>query len=196
MKANSNLGARRWPSWAPAPTSFRAASCARACGGRPAEDRVLRRRQDRAGDALRSTPTSVLQRRVEPELDALEVAVAGRSARISVRVNPDVDAGTHANISTGKAENKFGVRSRGRASLSRAAKLPGVEVVGIDCISAARSPTFLAPLRACRSRRRRADGQSSTSISAAASASASADEKRRRYPAYARSCSGWGLGAR
>src|SRR3984957_10153211 len=47
----------------------------------------------------------------EPELELLSrfAVEAGKTARISVRVNPDVDAGTHAKISTGKAENKFGV---------------------------------------------------------------------------------------
>src|SRR6202047_2105871 len=47
----------------------------------------------------------------EPELELLsKLAVeAGKTARISVRVNPDVDAGTHAKISTGRAENKFGI---------------------------------------------------------------------------------------
>ena len=53
-----------------------------------------------------------LQRREsEPELEALSEVAAGlgRTARIALRVNPDVDAKTHAKISTGKAENKFGV---------------------------------------------------------------------------------------
>jgi len=71
----------------------------------------------------------------EPELDLLSrLAVeAGRTARISVRVNPDVDAGTHAKISTGKSENKFGIPiSQARAVYARAAKLPGIEVTGVD----------------------------------------------------------------
>src|SRR6266581_3947484 len=56
---------------------------------------------------------------------------AGKTARISVRVNPDVDAGTHAKIATGKAENKFGVPiARAREVYARAAKLPGIEVTG------------------------------------------------------------------
>ena len=58
---------------------------------------------------------------------------AGKTARISVRVNPDVDAGTHAKIATGKSENKFGVPiARARAVYARAATLPGIEVTGID----------------------------------------------------------------
>ncbi|HTO60862.1 MAG TPA: diaminopimelate decarboxylase [Bradyrhizobium sp.] len=71
----------------------------------------------------------------EPELDLLSrLAVeTGRTARISVRVNPDVDAGTHAKISTGKSENKFGIPlARARAVYARAAKLPGIQVTGTD----------------------------------------------------------------
>ena len=50
-----------------------------------------------------------------------------------MRVNPDVDAGTHAKIATGKSENKFGIPiARARAVYARAAKLPGIEVTGID----------------------------------------------------------------
>src|SRR6201994_2751764 len=69
------------------------------------------------------------------ELDLLSrLAVeAGKTARISVRVNPDVDAGTHAKISTGKSENKFGIPiAHARAVYARAAKLPGLEITGVD----------------------------------------------------------------
>jgi diaminopimelate decarboxylase len=71
----------------------------------------------------------------EAELDLLSAIAAGkgRTARISVRVNPDVDAKTHAKIATGKSENKFGIPiSRGREVYARAAKLPGLEVTGVD----------------------------------------------------------------
>jgi diaminopimelate decarboxylase len=71
----------------------------------------------------------------EPELEALsQVAVSrGTRARIAIRVNPDVDAKTHAKISTGKSENKFGVPiSRAREVYARAARLPGVEIDGVD----------------------------------------------------------------
>src|SRR5258705_2150960 len=71
----------------------------------------------------------------EPELELLSrLAVeAGKTARISVRVNPDVDAGTHAKIATGKSENKFGIPiSRARAVYARAAKLKGVRAAGVD----------------------------------------------------------------
>jgi len=71
----------------------------------------------------------------EPELDLLsEIATSkGRTACISIRVNPDVDAKTHAKISTGLSENKFGIPiSRARAVYAHAAKLPGVRVAGVD----------------------------------------------------------------
>jgi diaminopimelate decarboxylase len=71
----------------------------------------------------------------EPELELLSAVAAakGRRAAISLRVNPDVDAKTHAKIATGKSENKFGIPiSRARDVYARAAKLPGVRVRGVD----------------------------------------------------------------
>jgi diaminopimelate decarboxylase len=71
----------------------------------------------------------------EAELELLSAIAAGkgRTAAISVRVNPDVDAKTHAKIATGKAENKFGIPiSHARDVYARAAKLPGLEVAGVD----------------------------------------------------------------
>ena len=71
----------------------------------------------------------------EPELRALsEVATdLNTTAPITIRVNPDVDARTHAKIATGKSENKFGIPiARARAVYAEAAALPGIEVVGID----------------------------------------------------------------
>jgi diaminopimelate decarboxylase len=70
-----------------------------------------------------------------PELEALSArAVANaRKARISLRINPDVDAGTHAKISTGKKEDKFGIPfADAIAAYAAAAGLPGIEVTGID----------------------------------------------------------------
>ena len=59
---------------------------------------------------------------------------AGKVARISLRVNPDVDARTHPYISTGLAENKFGIAyADARAAYREAAQLPQLAVVGIDC---------------------------------------------------------------
>ena len=58
----------------------------------------------------------------------------GLTARVSLRVNPDVDAGTHPYISTGLKGNKFGVaHDHALATYVRAATLPGIAVVGIDC---------------------------------------------------------------
>jgi diaminopimelate decarboxylase len=71
----------------------------------------------------------------EAELDLLAaIAVAkGRAIDISLRVNPDIDPKTHAKISTGKAENKFGIPiSRARDVYARAAKLKGVRIAGVD----------------------------------------------------------------
>ncbi|WP_457798694.1 diaminopimelate decarboxylase [Methylocystis sp. S23] len=71
----------------------------------------------------------------EPELGAISrvASAKGVTAPVSLRVNPDVDARTHKKISTGKAENKFGVPlSHAREVYARAAKLPGIEVAGAD----------------------------------------------------------------
>ena len=71
----------------------------------------------------------------EPELELLsEVAKrVGQRATVSIRVNPDVDAKTHHKISTGKAEDKFGISyKRAREVYARAASLPAIDVAGID----------------------------------------------------------------
>src|SRR5262249_43860573 len=71
----------------------------------------------------------------EGELELLSrLAVeTGRTARISIRVNPDVDAGTHAKISTGKSENKFGIPlSQAQEVYARAARMPGIKITGTD----------------------------------------------------------------
>ncbi|MFZ5964361.1 diaminopimelate decarboxylase [Thalassococcus sp. BH17M4-6] len=71
----------------------------------------------------------------EPEMAVLsEVAHGlGKVAPITIRVNPDVDARTHAKISTGKSENKFGIPiSQARRVYADAAALPGIKVIGID----------------------------------------------------------------
>lgn len=71
----------------------------------------------------------------EPEMQVLsDVAMSlGKVAPITVRVNPDVDAKTHAKISTGKKEDKFGIPiSRAREVYAMAATLPGLKVIGID----------------------------------------------------------------
>jgi diaminopimelate decarboxylase len=72
----------------------------------------------------------------EGELDLLnDVALAlGQRAPVSLRVNPDVDAGTHPYISTGLKGNKFGIaHEQALAAYRHAAALPGLRVMGIDC---------------------------------------------------------------
>ncbi len=71
----------------------------------------------------------------EPELHQLNAVAAGlgKVAAIAFRINPDVDARTHAKISTGKSENKFGVPwTRAREIYAAAAKLPAIRVQGVD----------------------------------------------------------------
>ncbi|MFV0927836.1 MULTISPECIES: diaminopimelate decarboxylase [Pseudomonas] len=70
------------------------------------------------------------------ELERLQVVAAemGVRAPISLRVNPDVDAGTHPYISTGLKENKFGIAIADAEEVYvRAAQLPNLEIVGVDC---------------------------------------------------------------
>jgi diaminopimelate decarboxylase len=86
----------------------------------------------------------------EPELELLSrlASEQGKTARISVRVNPDVDSGSHAKISTGKSENKFGIPlTQARGVYARAAKLPGIRVTGVD-VHIGSQITDLVPLEA------------------------------------------------
>jgi diaminopimelate decarboxylase len=83
----------------------------------------------------------------EPELQVLSrlATAKGCVAPIALRVNPDVDAKTHAKISTGKAENKFGIPiGHARALFAEAARLPGIKVTGVD-IHIGSQITDLAP---------------------------------------------------
>jgi diaminopimelate decarboxylase len=85
----------------------------------------------------------------EPELEALSEVATGleRTARIALRVNPDVDARTHAKISTGKSENKFGIPFLDAVRIyRRAAALPGIAVTGIH-MHIGSQITELAPFR-------------------------------------------------
>ncbi len=86
----------------------------------------------------------------EPELRRLSEVATGMSAvaPITLRVNPDVDARTHEKIATGKADTKFGIPiSRAREVYAEAARLPGIEVVGID-VHIGSQLTDLAPFEA------------------------------------------------
>jgi diaminopimelate decarboxylase len=86
----------------------------------------------------------------EGELELLSEIAAGKGARapVAVRVNPDVAAGGHAKISTGKKSDKFGVPwERARAVYARATALPGVDVQGVD-VHIGSQVTELAPFEA------------------------------------------------
>jgi diaminopimelate decarboxylase len=88
------------------------------------------------GEMRAALEAGILQLNVESEgeLRRLSAVAAdmGKTAEIAIRVNPDVDAGTLAKISTGKAENKFGVPlDRVEALYAEAAALPGIRPVGI-----------------------------------------------------------------
>ncbi len=70
-----------------------------------------------------------------PELEALDRVARAADARapVALRINPDVDAGSHDKISTGRREDKFGIAwTEARDAYARAATLPGIEIVGID----------------------------------------------------------------
>ncbi|AEF20365.1 diaminopimelate decarboxylase [Pseudomonas fulva] len=70
------------------------------------------------------------------ELERLQKVAAEMDVKapVSLRVNPDVDAGTHPYISTGLKENKFGIDiEQAEAVYARAAELPNIEVIGVDC---------------------------------------------------------------
>jgi diaminopimelate decarboxylase len=140
VKANSNLAVLQW-------------FARRGCGFDIVSGGELERVLAAGGDATRVVFSGVGKTRAEMSraLDAgvmcfnvesigeLELlsAVAGtsrRTARVSLRVNPDVDAKTHPYISTGLRGNKFGIaHTEAMAAFRRAARMPGIEVVGIDC---------------------------------------------------------------
>ena len=140
MKANSNLAVLQ--TFAEAGCGFDIVSGGElervlAAGGDPAKvvfSGVGKTRAEMA-QALRAG-VACFNVESESELELLsQVAVeVGRTARISLRVNPDVDPKTHPYISTGLKGNKFGVaHERAVATYRRAAALPGIEVAGIDC---------------------------------------------------------------
>ncbi len=85
-----------------------------------------------------------------PELEALSQVAAGLgvTAPVALRVNPDIDAGTHHKISTGRKENKFGIDiDHAREAYAFAAGLPGVRAVGV-AVHIGSQLTSLAPFRA------------------------------------------------
>lgn len=105
-------------------------------GGVPPERIVFSGVGKTRAEMAAALEAGILQFNLESETEAQtlsEVASGmGRIADVAFRVNPDVDAGTHAKISTGKAENKFGVPiDRAAAAYALAAGLPGLNPVGI-----------------------------------------------------------------
>ena len=196
--------ASRWQSSAPAPTWCRKAKCAARWPPAFRRSKILfsgvgktAREMDFALDA------GILCFNVEsePELELLSArAVAtGRTAPVSLRINPDVDAKTHKKISTGKAENKFGIPwQRAREVYARAAEAARHPASPASTrISAARSPICspsTTPLRCSPNWSARCGPtatRSSMSISAAASAFPTAPTTiRRRCPTPMRRSSG------
>ncbi|QXP88369.1 diaminopimelate decarboxylase [Methylococcus capsulatus] len=93
------------------------------------------KREDELARAL-DTGIRCFNVEVAEELDRLDrlAGERGVKAPVSLRVNPDVDAGTHPYISTGLRENKFGIEvEEALVQYRRAARMPNLEVVGIDC---------------------------------------------------------------
>ena len=141
MKANSSLAVLQ--TFAQAGCGFDIVSggeLARvlAAGGDAGARRVLRRRQDPRRDAAGAAGRrALLQRRERGRARPPRRGGAWRwaaRAPVSLRVNPDVDAGTHPYISTGLKDNKFGIaHDQALAAYRHAASLPGLQVVGIDC---------------------------------------------------------------
>jgi diaminopimelate decarboxylase len=115
-------------------------------------DRIVFSGVGKSGDEIRlALEHGVGQINVEsePELDLISGIAASMKTRapIALRVNPDVDARTHEKITTGRKENKFGIDIlRAPAIYDRAAKVPGIEVVGI-AVHIGSQLTDLAPFR-------------------------------------------------
>jgi len=84
----------------------------------------------------------------EAEMLSEVAAGLGRAAKVAFRINPNVDAGTHSKISTGRADDKFGIAyDRATAAFARAAELPGLEPVCV-AVHIGSQLTDLAPMRA------------------------------------------------
>jgi diaminopimelate decarboxylase len=108
-----------------------------AAGGDPAKV-VFSGVAKQAGEMARALEVGIKCFNVEsrPELERLSAVAErlGKVAPVSLRVNPDVDAGTHPYISTGLKDNKFGIPVEEALTVYElAAGLPGIEIVGIDC---------------------------------------------------------------
>ncbi|WP_299984474.1 diaminopimelate decarboxylase [uncultured Ruegeria sp.] len=101
-------------------------------------DRIVFSGVGKTADEIRTALTGGIRQfnvESEPEMQVINAVALelGKVAPITIRVNPDVDAKTHAKIATGKSENKFGIPiSRATEVYALAAGLPGLEVIGID----------------------------------------------------------------
>ena len=161
--------ARRSPPQGSAETSSRSANIGARCaaGMPPRANPLFRRRQDRRRDdrgACRAACfSSTLESVEEAHMLSGVAAASGQVAPVALRINPDVDAGTHAKITTGTAENKFGIAAGEALAALRAARtFPGSRWSGSPSISAASLPAwprskraFDAPRRIdCRAARR------------------------------------------
>jgi diaminopimelate decarboxylase len=118
----------------------------------PAGDVVFSGVGKMASEMARALEAGLGQFNLESEEEGVELAgiaqAMGKRAICTLRVNPDVDAGTHAKISTGKAENKFGVAyGRAAAIYARLAALPGLDMRGL-AVHIGSQITDLAPSRA------------------------------------------------
>lgn len=101
-------------------------------------DRIVFSGVGKTADEIRMALTGGIRQfnvESEPELEVLNrvAGALGKTAPITIRVNPDVDAKTHAKIATGKSENKFGIPiARAREVYAMAASMPHLDVIGID----------------------------------------------------------------
>ena len=124
---------------------------ARAAGVPP--DRIVFSGVGKTEDEMRQAMSGGIRQfnvESEPEMALLSTVAVSMDtvAPITIRVNPDVDAKTHAKIATGKSENKFGIPiARARDVYAMAASLPGLKVVGID-VHIGSQLTDLAPFEA------------------------------------------------
>ncbi len=121
--------------------------------------RVFRRRQDARGNASRAGRRHLpVQCRERAGTGSAERGGAELEAKapVTMRVNPDVDAKTHAKITTGTAETKFGIPCRAREAYALAANLPGIEIVGVD-VHIGSQITELEPFKAAFQRVARTD---------------------------------------
>ena len=120
--------------------------------GMPAADVVFSGVGKDAKEMRRALEVGLGQFNLESEEEGLELAAlaeaSGKRAVCTLRVNPDVDAGTHAKISTGKAENKFGVAYDAAAGIyARLSALPGLQMRGL-AVHIGSQLSDLAPSRA------------------------------------------------